>query len=110
MSGDIQVAMLDKFLAEPTVRLDLGGVEAYFEVEIAASASLYQTVELVTSGKLDLGVPGLAKVKVGAAFALDLVVSVSAAVDVKAGFYVKFPKGCFAEISAIEKKIVSHSL
>ncbi|KAL8408340.1 hypothetical protein RB594_006950 [Gaeumannomyces avenae] len=109
MSGDIQVAMMDKFLAEPTVRLDLGGLEAYFEVEIDASASLYQTVELMASGKLDLGVPGLAQVKVGAAFALDLVVGVSAAIDVKAGFYVKFPKGCFAEISTVEQKIVSHS-
>ncbi|KAL8297953.1 hypothetical protein RB597_007062 [Gaeumannomyces tritici] len=109
MSGDIQVAMMDKFLAEPTVRLDLGGLEAYFEVEIDASASLYQTVELMASGKLDLGVPGLARVKVGAAFALDLVVGVSAAIDVKAGFYVKFPKGCFAEISTVEQKIVSHS-
>ncbi|KAL8382232.1 hypothetical protein RB595_006154 [Gaeumannomyces hyphopodioides] len=109
VSGDIQVAMMDKFLAEPTVRLDLGGLEAYFEVEIDASASLYQTVELMASGRLDLGVPGLSQVKVGAAFALDLVVGVSAAVDVKAGFYVKFPKGCFAEISTVEQKIVRHS-
>jgi hypothetical protein len=51
-------------------------------------------------------VPGLLEVDVGAALALDLVLGVSAAVDVHAGFYVQFPAGAFVEISLLTKEIV----
>lgn len=55
-------------------------------------------------------IPGLLSVDAGAAFALDLVVAVSAAIDVEAGVYLTLPELAFVEISLLTKEIISSNL
>jgi hypothetical protein len=58
ITGDISVEVTDKFLINPTIKVNLGGVKAYVEVELEASAAVNTTVELVASPKLSLVVGG----------------------------------------------------
>jgi len=109
VEGNINIGALDDFLAEPTLRLDLAGVKAYFELDISASAGVYQSVELVASPELEVDT-GLLELSLGAAFALDLVVGVGAAVDVSAGFYVAFGDEDYIDVSVITKEVVGSSL
>ena len=46
VKGDVQVAVAENFILAPTIRIDLTDLEAYFEVDVAASASIYQYVTL----------------------------------------------------------------
>lgn len=109
IEGDISIAALDDFLAEPTLRLDLAGVKAYFELDISADAAIYQAVELVASPSLSVDA-GLLELELGAAFALDLIVAVDAAIDVSAGFYLSFQEGDYVDLSIITKDIVGSNL
>ena len=106
ITADLEISVTDQFLTESTITIGIGGLEAYFEVDLSASASIHEAIELVASEKLQIAVPGLADVDVGAALALDLVVGVSASVACHAGFYVKFPAGAYVEISLLTKDIV----
>ncbi|KAH8901926.1 hypothetical protein BR93DRAFT_982561 [Coniochaeta sp. PMI_546] len=110
ISGDISVEVTDKFLIDPTIKINLGGVKVYLEVDLEASAAVSTSVELFASPRLDLTIPGLLAVDAGAAFALDLVVAVSAAIDVEAGVYLTLPDLAFVEISLLTKEIVSSNL
>lgn len=109
VEGDIAIEALEDFISEPNLRLDLAGVKAYFELDISADAALYQTVELVASPHLNVDA-GLLEVTLGAAFALDLIVAVDAAIDVSAGFYLAFQEGDFIDISILTKDIVDSKL
>ncbi|KFH41602.1 hypothetical protein ACRE_076810 [Hapsidospora chrysogenum ATCC 11550] len=109
VEGNINIGALDDFLAEPTLRLNLAGVKAYVELDISASAGVYQSVELVASPELEVDT-GLLEVSLGAAFALDLVVGVGAAVDVSAGFYVAFGDEDYIDVSVVSKEVVGSSL
>ena len=106
VAADLKISVGEKFLSDSTITVAIGGLEAYFEVDLSASASVHEAIELVASEKLQIAVPGLLEVDVGAALALDLVIGATAAVDVHAGFHVKFPAGAFVEISLVTKKIV----
>ncbi|TPX09100.1 uncharacterized protein E0L32_001637 [Thyridium curvatum] len=110
IAGDIAIELGADFLLAPTIKVLLGGVKAYVEVDVAATAGVFQSIELVSSEKLKIAVPGLLEVDIGAAFALDLVLGVSAAVDLEAGFYVSFPEGSFIEINLLTHKIGRHML
>lgn len=109
VEGLVDVATLDNFLQEPGLRLGLEGIKAYFEIDLSASAATYQTIQLVASPELSIDT-GLLEVDFGAAFALDLIVGVGAAVDVTAGFYVSFGAGDFIDISVITKEVLGSSL
>ncbi|KAL6858350.1 hypothetical protein ACO1O0_005811 [Amphichorda felina] len=109
VEGDISIAALDDFLVSPSLRLDLAGVKAYFEIDLSASAAVFHTVQLVASPALEVDA-GLLELTLGAAFALDLVVAVDAAIDITAGFYVAFEEGDFIDISILTKDITDSSL
>ncbi|CAG9975684.1 unnamed protein product [Clonostachys byssicola] len=109
VSGDVSLKALDNFLAQPTVRLSLAGIKAYVEIDLSASAAVFQTVELFASGELSVDTE-LLELDLGAAFALDLIVSASAAIDVYAGFYVSFGAGDYIDISVASKEIVETKL
>ncbi|KAG9253979.1 uncharacterized protein F5Z01DRAFT_636645 [Emericellopsis atlantica] len=109
VEGDISIQALEDFVKEPTLRLDLAGVKAYFELDLSASAAVYQTVELVSSPELSVDA-GLLELQLGAAFALDLIVGVNAAVDLSAGFYVSFQEGDYLDISVLTKEVVNTNL
>lgn len=50
------------------------------------------------------------EVDIGAAFALDLFLGISAAVDVSAGFSLQFPAGCYVEINLLTQEVVDSAL
>jgi len=57
-----------------------------------------------------LQIPGLLSVEAGAAFALDLVVAVSAGIDLEAGVYLTLPESAYVEVSLLTKEIVGSNL
>jgi len=56
IAGDISVEVTDKFLIDPTIKIDLGGVKVYLEVDLEASAAVSTSVELLASERLALAV------------------------------------------------------
>jgi hypothetical protein len=110
ISGDVELELVKGFLEEPRVRVGLGGVKAYIEIDISASAAVHEAIELFASPALELEIPGLLEVEAGAAIALDLVIGVDAAIDLSTGVYVSFAEDAFVEISLLTKDIVELSL
>ncbi|CAK7272413.1 hypothetical protein SEPCBS119000_005111 [Sporothrix epigloea] len=110
LTGDVVVELNPNFVTDPTVIIHLDGVKAYIELDVKADAKVFAATELVTSPKLSIDVPGLLDVKAGLALALDLVVSLDAAIDLSAGFYVNFPQGSFIEVNVLTSKVVDHML
>jgi len=110
VNGDIFIGLTDDFLVAPTISLDLSGLEAYVELDLSASASVYESVELLASAELELAVPGLLQAGVKAGLCLDLLVGVSAAIELETGFHLTFPQGSLIELSLLTHEIVSGSL
>ncbi|PTD07270.1 hypothetical protein FCULG_00005986 [Fusarium culmorum] len=110
IQGDATLELVKGFLQEPRVRIGLGGVKAYVEVGVSASAAVQESIELFASPALEIEVPGLLEAEAGAAIALDLVVGVDAAIDLSAGVYLAFGEEAFVEVSLLTKDIVDVSL
>ncbi|KAF4337758.1 hypothetical protein FBEOM_8355 [Fusarium beomiforme] len=110
IEGDATLELVKDFLQEPKVRIGLGGIKAYVELDIAASAAVHESIELFASSALELEIPGLLEAEAGAALALDLVVGVDAAIDLSAGVYLAFGEEAFVEVSLLTKEIVDVSL
>lgn len=109
ISGGVGFQCVTNFLEEPKIRLGLGGISAYVEIDIAASAAIHQSVEIFAAPELEIAVPGL-KASLGAAVALDLVVGCGAAIDLSAGVYISFPETAYVDISLLTKDVVGLSL
>ncbi|KAF5700730.1 hypothetical protein FGLOB1_10610 [Fusarium globosum] len=110
IEGDATLELVKGFLQEPRVRIGLGAIKAYVELDISASAAVHESIELFASSALQLEVPGLLEAEAGAALALDLVVGVDAAIDLSAGVYLAFGEEAFVEVSLLTKEIVDVSL
>ncbi|EMT74132.1 hypothetical protein FOC4_g10002608 [Fusarium odoratissimum] len=110
IEGDATLELVKDFLQEPRVRIGLGAIKAYVELDISASAAVHESIELFASSALQLEIPGLLEAEAGAALALDLVVGVDAAIDLSAGVYLAFGEEAFVEVSLITKEIVDVSL
>ena len=110
VSGAVSLTVEDSFLLDPTVRISLGGVKAYIEVNVAASAAVQESLELFASPALDIDLLNILDVELEAAFALDLVLGVAAAIDVSAGIYIEFAEDSYVDVSLITKDIVNVSL
>lgn len=110
ISGDVDLRLVQGFLEEPRIRVGLGGVKAFIEVDISASAAVHEAIELFASPALELEIPGLLEIEAGAAIALDLVIGVDAAIDVSTGVYMSFAEDAYVEISLLTKDIVELSL
>ncbi|KAK7212826.1 hypothetical protein V2G26_020004 [Clonostachys chloroleuca] len=104
VEGQISLAPLENFLEEPTIRLNLASFQAYVDIDLSASAGVFQTVTLIASPELAIDL-GVLEIDLGAAFALDLVVGVSAAVDLSAGFYISFSEGDYIDLSVVTKQV-----
>lgn len=109
-SGSVSLETLDDFLAKPTLKVGLGGIKAYVELDIKASAPLVESIELFASPELSIDLLNLLDVELKAALALDLVLAVDAAIDVTAGFYLSFSDDSWLEVSLLTKEIVNSSL
>ncbi|KAF5235729.1 hypothetical protein FANTH_11609 [Fusarium anthophilum] len=110
IEGEATLELVEGFLKEPRVRIGLGAIKAYVELDISASAAVHESIELFASAALQLEVPGLLEAEAGAALALDLVVGVDAAIDLSAGVYLAFGEEAFVEVSLLTKEIVDVSL
>ncbi|KAJ4321406.1 hypothetical protein N0V84_005325 [Fusarium piperis] len=110
ISGDVELELVKGFLEEPRIRVGLGGVKAFIEVDVSASAAVHEAIELFASPALELEIPGLLEVEAGAAIALDLVIGVDAAIDLSTGVYISFAEDAYVEISLLTKDIVELSL
>ncbi|KAF5721008.1 hypothetical protein FMUND_3911 [Fusarium mundagurra] len=110
IEGEATLELVQGFLTEPRVRIGLGAIKAYVELDISASAAVHESIELFASSALQLEVPGLLEAEAGAALALDLVVGVDAAIDLSAGVYLAFGEEAFVEVSLLTKEIVDVSL
>ncbi|PNP76041.1 hypothetical protein FNYG_10599 [Fusarium nygamai] len=110
IEGEATLELVKGFLQEPRVRIGLGAIKAYVELDISASAAVHESIELFASSALQLEVPGLLEAEAGAALALDLVVGVDAAIDLSAGVYLAFGEEAFVEVSLLTKEIVDVSL
>ncbi|KAF5554148.1 hypothetical protein FMEXI_2132 [Fusarium mexicanum] len=110
IEGEATLELVEGFLTEPRVRIGLGAIKAYVELDISASAAVHESIELFASAALELEVPGLLEAEAGAALALDLVVGVDAAIDLSAGVYLSFGEEAFVEVSLLTKEIVDVSL
>ncbi|KAF9771801.1 hypothetical protein IL306_010548 [Fusarium sp. DS 682] len=113
ITGDIGFACGADFLKTPNVRVGLGGISAYIEIDLSASAAVHQSVELFAAPKLGIAIPGLdaeLKAAIEAAIALDLVVGCGKAIDLSAGVYVKFPESAYVDISLLTKEVIHASL
>ncbi|TPX15560.1 uncharacterized protein E0L32_004258 [Thyridium curvatum] len=102
--GTVTARLTDERIIDPAVRLDFRGVEAYVDLEVAASAGATYAINLFTSNSpVGLGFPGLS---VGVVFYVDLVFSLDAAVDLTGGFYVRLADDAFLEASIFEGAVV----
>ncbi|KAF5689347.1 hypothetical protein FCIRC_1451 [Fusarium circinatum] len=110
IEGEATLELVEGFLTEPRVRIGLGAIKAYVELDISASAAVHESIELFASAALQLEVPGLLEAEAGAALALDLVIGVDAAIDLSAGVYLAFGEEAFVEVSLLTKEIVDVSL
>ncbi|KPA38068.1 large-conductance mechanosensitive channel [Fusarium langsethiae] len=115
ITGDIGFACGADFLKTPNVRVGLGGISAYIEIDLSASAAVHQSVELFAAPKLGIAIPGLEadadlKAAIEAAIALDLIVGCGKAIDLSAGVYVKFPAEAYVDIDLLTKKVINASL
>ncbi|KAF4502414.1 hypothetical protein FAGAP_1384 [Fusarium agapanthi] len=110
IEGEATLELVEDFLKEPRVRIGLGAIKAYVELDISASAAVHESIELFASAALQLEVPGLLEAEASAALALDLVVGVDAAIDLSAGVYLAFGEAAFVEVSLLTKEIVDVSL
>ncbi|KAJ4231761.1 SERTA domain-containing protein 3 [Fusarium oxysporum] len=113
ITGDIGFACGADFLTTPNVRVGLGGISAYIEIDLSASAAVHQSVELFAAPKLGIAIPGLdaeLKAAIEAAIAIDLVVGCGKAIDLSAGVYVKFPESAYVDISLLTKEVIHASL
>lgn len=110
ISGDVSLGAGSSFATEPTIKIGLGGVKAYVELDLSASAGIQESIQLFASPELSIDLLEILKVELGVAFALDLVLEVDAKVDLSAGFYLSFDDSAFVEVSLLTKDVVDVSL
>ncbi|KAH8169608.1 hypothetical protein LIA77_10152 [Sarocladium implicatum] len=93
--GTVTAKLTAQDIIKPVVRLDLGGVEAYVDLDVDVSANAVYAINLFTSNSpVGIGFPGLS---VGLVFYVDLVFSASAVLDLEGGFYVSLAEDAFLE-------------
>lgn len=109
-AGSIDLDVVDNFLSEHKIRIDLGGVQTYLKVALDATAGVSESVELMSDLSLELAVPGLVEIGIDAGFALDLIFHASAAIDIESTFNIFFPEGSFIEVDIFSKEIVKQDI
>ena len=56
VAGSVGVSVLDSFLLDPILKMDLSGIKIYLELDLSTSAGVYESIELVASEKLRIAV------------------------------------------------------
>ncbi|EPE10177.1 hypothetical protein F503_05272 [Ophiostoma piceae UAMH 11346] len=102
--GTIGATIINMEELKPSLRLDFSDMEAYVDLSVAVTDSATYTVNLFTSNTpIGFGVAGI---DCGIIFAVDLVFSLSAEIDISGGgFYVSLPSGAYVESSLAEGEV-----
>lgn len=99
----------DDGLVDPTFRIDLKGMSAYIELDVKANESLTLSIPLIPS-PLNLVRSVIQGFEAGLGFEINLVFSLSGAVDIHGGFAVAFPDDAFFEAGLFDGVVSSLSL
>ncbi len=98
----------DKHFLQPRLRLGFSGVEAYASLGVRASAAQTFSLNLFASDSpVGIGISGL---DVGVVFFVDLVFSLSEAIDLTAGFQVSVPDDAYLEADIFKGDIDDSAL
>src|SRR5687767_3350396 len=54
VAGEVGIDVSAKFLQKPALRLSLAGVKAFVQLDLSASASIYESVELFATPELSV--------------------------------------------------------
>ena len=102
--GTIGATVVNAEELKPSLRLDFSDLEAYVDLAVAVTDAATYTVNLFTSNTpIGFGIAGL---DCGIIFAVDLVFSLSAEIDISGGgFYVTLPSGSYVESSLTEGEV-----
>ncbi|KAF2969135.1 hypothetical protein GQX73_g4441 [Xylaria multiplex] len=93
--GTVTAKVTDKHFLDPKLRLGFSGVQAYAALDVKASAEQTFSLNLFASNSpIGIGITGL---DVGVVFFVDLVFSLSEAIDLTAGFQVTVPDDAYIE-------------
>jgi hypothetical protein len=110
VAGEVGIDVSAKFLQKPALRLSLAGVKAFVQLDLSASASIYESVELFATPELSVDLLDILEIDIKALFALDLVIGCSAAIDVSAGVYVSFSEDAYIDIDLIKRDVLDVNL
>ncbi|KAI1312147.1 hypothetical protein F5Y03DRAFT_265553 [Xylaria venustula] len=101
--GTVTAQVTDEHFLKPRLRLGFSGVEAYASLGVRASAGQTFSLNLFASDSpIGIGISGL---DVGVVFFVDLVFSLSEAIDLTAGFQVSVPDDAYLEADIFEGDI-----
>ncbi|KAI0402731.1 hypothetical protein F4802DRAFT_617441 [Xylaria palmicola] len=93
--GTVTATVTDKHFLHPLLRIGFSGVSAYALLGVEASAGQTFSLNLFASqSPIGIGISGL---DVGVVFFVDLVFSLSEAIDLSAGFQVTVPDDAYLE-------------
>lgn len=84
--------------------LDVGG---HFEFDLVASDTVTYTYSIFTS-ETPAGIAISSDVSIGLVLFVDLVFSLTAEIDLEAGFEFAFPEGAYITVDPLEGKIIDH--
>jgi hypothetical protein len=100
-------AIINAFDLEVKVEfVDVGG---HFEFDLSASDTVSYSYSIYESETL-AGMAVSEDVSVGLVLFIDLVFSLTAEIDLEAGFEFSFPEGAYVTVDPLEGKIVDHGL
>ena len=89
--------------------IQFDNVGGHFELAVEASAEATYSVSIYASDTV-AGVGVSEDISLGLVFFLDLVFSLSAEVNLTAGFEVNFPPGSYLTVDPLDGSVVAHDL
>lgn len=91
------------------IKIEFEDVGGHFEFDIVASDTVSYSLPIYMSST-PVGVACSEEVTVGLVLAIDLVFSLTAEIDLEAGFEFSFPEGAFITVDPLGGHIVDHGL
>lgn len=106
--GQAVVNITDDDILHPKLAVAFEGFEAYFDLGVDITAGVTYTLELYGSDT-PIGL-SITDFSIGIVFFLDLVLAVTAELDLTAGFYVTLEDGSYIEADFFSGDILSYNL
>lgn len=99
----------DDEIIDPTLRIEMKGMSAYIELDVIATESMTLSIPLIPS-PLNLVQSVIRGFDASLGFEINLVFSLTGAVDIHGGFIVDFPDDVFFEAGIFDGVMSSLSL